>query len=125
MLFRSRAWNTAWKGKISLLRGDLVTLGHLMNENHQLVDEMMAYCGFVDGAGWANNLFIQTALDSGALGAKLTGAGSGGSVYALVQPGDETRLEESWREKAVEVGLQSALIYQPKISSKGLLVEKL
>ena len=52
-----------------------------MNQNHRLVNDMMTYCGFSDGTGWADNLCIETALKNGALGAKLTGAGGGGSVF--------------------------------------------
>jgi len=86
--FMTSAWETAWRGKIALLQGDWRTFGVLMNENHTQVNEMMNYCGFIDGAGWANNLLIKVALQNGALGAKLTGAGGGGSVFALVQPGE-------------------------------------
>jgi galactokinase/mevalonate kinase-like predicted kinase len=121
--FMSSAWETAWRGKIALLEGDWDTLGALMNENHRLVDEMMAYCGFTDGAGWANNLLIETALKNGALGAKLTGAGSGGSVFALTRPGQEGKLMELWRRTAAEAGLVSARIYRPHISRQGLVVE--
>jgi hypothetical protein len=69
--YMSAAWETAWCGKIALLEGDLKSFDRLMNDNHRLVDIMMLYCGFSDGAGWANNLFIETALDHGALGAEL------------------------------------------------------
>jgi len=121
--FMRGAWETAWRGKIALLHGDLVTFGALMNENHQLVDEMMAYCGFQDGAGWANNLLIETARQNGALGAKLTGAGSGGSVFALVEPGEEARMMEIWRETAREADLTTARVYRPRIAHQGLTVE--
>ena len=57
-----------------------------MNENHRWVEEMMKYCGFDDGAGWANNLLIETALQNGALGAKLTGAGGGGLSFCAHKP---------------------------------------
>lgn len=119
----SRAWETAWRGKIALLASDWETFGSLMNENHHLVNEMMAYCCFEDGAGWANNLLIETALAQGALGAKLTGAGSGGSVFALVHPGQEGKLMEIWRRTAIEAGLTSARIYRPNIDRRGLIVE--
>jgi galactokinase/mevalonate kinase-like predicted kinase len=121
--FMKAAWETAWRGKIALLAGDWETFGALMNENHKLVNEMMAYCCFGDGAGWANNLLIDTALAHGALGAKLTGAGGGGSVFALVRPGQEGKLMEIWRQTATEAGLASARIYRPRISRQGLVVE--
>jgi galactokinase/mevalonate kinase-like predicted kinase len=119
----SGAWETAWRGKIALLASDWETFGELMNENHRLVNEMMAYCCFEDGAGWANNLLIETALSNGALGAKLTGAGGGGSVFALVNPGQEGKLMELWRQTAIDAGLTSARIYRPNISRQGLVLE--
>ena len=122
--FMSSAWKIAWEGKVALLSNDLKTFGQLMNENHQLVDQMMQYCGFQDGAGWANNLLIDVALKNGALGAKLTGAGSGGSVFALVRQGEDARLMKAWRKAAKEAGLASALIYRPKISRQGLVVRR-
>jgi mevalonate kinase len=118
-------YETAWRGKIALLESDLPAFGALMNTNHRLIDEMMTYCGFADGAGWANNHFIQVALQSGALGAKLTGAGSGGSVFALVSPGDEDRLAQLWQQTAAGAGLTHARIYQPQVSQRGLIVEHL
>jgi mevalonate kinase len=121
--FMSSAWETAWRGKIALLERDWETLGVLMNQNHRLVNDMMAYCGFGDGAGWANNLCIETALKNGALGAKLTGAGSGGSVFALVRPGQEERLIEIWQQTAMEAGLTSAQVYRLHISRQGLKVQ--
>ena len=122
--FMQGAWTTAWQGKVALLAGDLESFGTLMNQNHRLVNEMMAYCCFADGAGWANNLLIETALSAGALGAKLTGAGSGGSVFALVRPGQEGRLMERWRQVGAEANLTAARIYRPNIARRGLVVEE-
>ncbi|MEA3440077.1 MAG: hypothetical protein U9R58_07320 [Chloroflexota bacterium] len=118
-------WETAWKGKIALLEGDLETVGHLMNENHHLVNKMMTQCGFEDGAGWANNLMIEKALENGALGAKLTGAGGGGSVFALVKPGDQERLERAWVRAAEEYGMEKTEVFRPKIAHRGLVVERI
>ena len=121
--FMRGAWETAWRGKAALLAGDWEKIGALMNENHRLVDEMMSYCGFEDGAGWANNLLIRSALENGALGAKLTGAGGGGSVFALTQPGDEERVADVLGRAAKDAGLTDAEVYLPKISKSGLVVE--
>jgi glucuronokinase len=113
---------TAWRGKVALLEGDWATFGALMNENHRLVDQMMVYCGHTEGAGWANNLLIQTALHHGALGAKLTGAGGGGSVFALVEPGDEERMIRVLRETAREHGLTRAQVFKCQIARQGLTI---
>lgn len=117
-------WETAWRGKVALLQGDLQTLGALMNENHRLVDEMMKSFGIEDGAGWENNLLIKAARKNGALGAKLTGAGRGGSVFALVRPGDEGRISSIWEAEAIEAGLKNIWIYRPRIAQQGLVVRK-
>jgi len=121
--FMSAAWETAWRGKIALLEGELPSFGYLMNENHRLVDEMMQYCGFSDGAGWANNLFIETALEHGALGAKLTGAGGGGSVFALTEPGQESKIMRVWEKTAAKKSLDDAQIYPLEIVQQGLIIE--
>ena len=117
------AWECAWKGKIRLLQNDLPAFGELINENHRIVDEMMHYCGFTDGAGWANNLFIDSALKNKALGAKLTGAGGGGSVFALVRPGEEQTLTQAWQSLANEHNLKDARIFNLKIARRGLIIE--
>jgi galactokinase/mevalonate kinase-like predicted kinase len=123
--FMSKAYETAWRGKIALLQGDWETFGALMNQNHAAVDEMMTYCGFPDGAGWANNLLIESALANGALGAKLTGAGSGGSVFALTHRGQEQALADIWERVATEAGLHQAQVYHPQISQQGLQIEEI
>jgi galactokinase/mevalonate kinase-like predicted kinase len=122
--FMMGAWETAWRGKIALLENDLPAFGKLMNENHRLVDNMMRYCGFEDGAGWANNLFIEAALEHGALGAKLTGAGGGGSVFALVQPGEEAGLIKTWEAAVKTNDLNHAHIYPLEIVRQGLQMER-
>jgi glucuronokinase len=114
---------TAWKGKIAALAGDWETFGVLMNENHRLVDLMMTYCGFSEGAGWANNLLIEAALSYGALGAKLTGAGGGGSVFALVRPGDEARMISVLQDVAHHHGLTDACIFPCEIARQGLILK--
>ena len=123
--FMHGAWETAWRGKVALLERDWRTFGALMNQNHRLVNEMMTYCGFTEGAGRINNLLIEAALNNGALGAKLTGAGGGGSVFALTHPSQEGRLMEVWQRTAAEAGLPDARVYRPDIARHGLTVEQL
>jgi len=115
-----RAAETAWRGKIALLRGDWVEFGRLMVENHRLVDEMMAYCGLPGGAGEANNALIRAAREAGALGAKLTGAGGGGSVFALARPGEEEKVADALRAAADREGLTHALVWRAHVDLDGL-----
>ncbi len=126
-----RVGATAWRGKMALLRGEpcalpsWVEFGRLMGENHRLVDEMMTYCGLPAGAGEANNVLIQAALAAGALGAKLTGAGCGGSVFALARPGHEDELVEALRAAAVNAGLEDARVWRAHVDRDGLRVRSL
>jgi len=120
-----RAGETAWRGKIALLAGDLETFGRLMNENHRLVNEMMAYCGLRDDGVRITNRLIEAALAAGALGAKLTGAGGRGSVFALARPGEEGRLAAAFGEAARELGLSQAVVTVPRLARQGLRVEEL
>ena len=116
-------WRTAWRGKLALLAGDWEAFGALMNENHRLVNELMTYCGFDQGAGWANNMLIDVALANGALGAKLRGAGRGGSVFALTSPADQDRVISAWERAIAKEGLTEARIYKPQISREGVIVQ--
>ena len=114
--------STAWRGKFALLEADWETFGALMNENHQLVDEMMRYCGFTAGAGKANNLLIKAALDHGALGAKLTGAGGGGSVFALAKPDKVDDMVAHLTQVAHDNGLDNSVVRKCTIARKGMMV---
>jgi galactokinase/mevalonate kinase-like predicted kinase len=64
------------QGKRAFLMGDYDLLGRLMNENHAIQRDL-------GGSGPANERLIAAALDAGALGAKLAGAGRGGTIIAL------------------------------------------
>jgi len=71
-----RVAHLARMGKKALLEGDWELLGELMNENHEIQRDL-------GGSGPANERLIEAALDAGALGAKLAGAGRGGTIIAL------------------------------------------
>lgn len=66
----------AIRGKRALIEQNWIMLGNLMNENHMLVAEL-------GGSGPANERLIKAARSAGALGAKLAGAGGGGTILAL------------------------------------------
>jgi len=72
----------AYQGRGAIETGDLPRLGELMTRNHALLQAMGVSCPELDR-------LAQAALDGGALGAKLSGAGRGGNLIALVTP--ETR----------------------------------
>ncbi len=114
--------DTAWKGKIELLEGEWERFGELMNENHRLVDRMMHYCGFKAGAGEANNRMIQAGLDAGALGAKLTGAGGGGSVFMLTRPGKEQEMADTLTLKLEQYGYENSQVFIPSVARQGVVI---
>ncbi len=70
-------------GKRALLEQDWGKLGALMNENHRLVSEL-------GGSGPANDRLIDAAREAGAWGAKLAGAGAGGTIVVLTNDPERT-----------------------------------
>ena len=77
-------------GKRALLRGDWEELGELMNRNHEIQQALGA-------SGKINDHFIELARANGALGAKLAGAGGGGTIIALHHRPE--RLIEAFRKE--------------------------
>jgi mevalonate kinase len=76
-----RAEELAYEGKAALESYDLKKIGELMNENHQLLQE-------IEVSSKELNLLVDVACKHGAFGAKLTGGGGGGCMVALT-PGKE------------------------------------
>lgn len=67
---------------------DMLLAGQLMTSSHEsLRDDYDVSCAELD-------LAVETALSSGALGARMTGGGFGGSVIALVPAGEVSRVAE-------------------------------
>jgi mevalonate kinase len=64
-------------GKLALEQGDMKSLGQLMTLNHRLLSSLMLSTTTLEE-------MIAAAMDAGALGAKVTGAGGGGCMIALV-----------------------------------------
>jgi len=90
-----RITELARMGKKALLTEDWVTLGELMNENHAIQRDL-------GGSGESNERLIAAALEAGALGAKLAGAGDGGTIIALWLDHDISKLEEALRRAGAE-----------------------
>lgn len=68
----------AEEARTVLEAGDLARLGTLMDENHRRLQEMTVSDPALDR-------LVAVARDAGALGAKLSGAGRGGNMIALVE----------------------------------------
>jgi galactokinase/mevalonate kinase-like predicted kinase len=66
----------ARQGKRAFLMGDLEQLARLMTENHAIQRDL-------GGSGPENERLIHAALDAGAMAAKLSGAGHGGTIIVL------------------------------------------
>jgi mevalonate kinase len=70
------------EAKIALEKGDIATLADSMNNNHSLLQELEVSCYSLDR-------LVRAAHSAGAIAAKMTGAGGGGSMIALIS--DENR----------------------------------
>ncbi len=88
-------------GKRALLARDWKTLGEAMNENHAIQR------GF-GGSGPSNEALVAAALGAGAAGAKLAGAGQGGTIVVLWPGRDVATLERALRAAGAEA------IYRPE-----------
>jgi galactokinase/mevalonate kinase-like predicted kinase len=100
----------AREGKSALLRAEWPRFGALMNENHAIQREL-------GGSGEANERLIEAALRAGAPGAKLAGAGGGGTIVALWTADDPKPLEAALRAAG------AAQLYRPERVS-GVRVER-
>ncbi len=89
-LFR-RIGEVVLAGREAIERGDLKRVGELMDENHRLLVEMGVSCPELDR-------LVETAREAGALGAKLSGAGWGGNMIALVEEEAIARVSEALRK---------------------------
>ena len=91
----------AREGKTALLRAEWPRFGALMNENHAIQRSL-------GGSGDSNERLIAAALGAGANGAKLAGAGGGGTIVALWTHADVTPLETALRAAG------AAAFYRPE-----------
>lgn len=71
--------------------GETARLGALMHRNHELLREMGVSSPELER-------LVEAARAAGAQGAKLSGAGQGGNMIALVRPGDEGRIAKALRQ---------------------------
>lgn len=90
----------AREGKTALLHADWPALGALLDENHALTREL-------GGSGDANERLLDAARRAGAPGAKLAGAGAGGTIAVLWPDPDAAPLERALRAAG------AAALYRP------------
>ncbi|RMG96930.1 MAG: mevalonate kinase [Chloroflexi bacterium] len=82
--------------------GDWETIGRLMNENHALLQEMTVSSPELDR-------LVTAAREAGALGAKLSGAGRGGNMIALVTPETKTAVSHALHQAGAQNVLTSTI----------------
>jgi len=85
-----RASQLARLGKRAFIDKNWRLLGRLMNENHTIQQKLGA-------SGEENDHLINIALKAGALGAKLAGAGGGGTIISLC-PGNQDKIISALEE---------------------------
>ena len=94
----------AWKSRFSLMRKDWQKLGNYFRKNTEIMNEVMEIAEFEYGIGLANNILIKLIEDDPKVyGVKLTGAGGGGSVFALVDPKSGNKIMREWESRLNEI----------------------
>jgi galactokinase/mevalonate kinase-like predicted kinase len=100
----------AREAKKALVAGDWACVGAAMNENHAIQRDL-------GGSGEENERLIAAALQAGAAGAKLAGAGRGGTIIAVHEDPDYLcrRLEEAGAERILRVAPSEGLVVEGQI----------
>jgi len=87
--------------------GNLPALGRLMDENHRLLQELGVSCPALDQ-------LVEIARQAGALGAKLSGAGRGGNIIALVTPERAASVESALRSAGAASTIFTTVTSHPR-----------
>jgi len=107
----------AWKSRFALMRRDWSELGKYFKENTRIMNCVMKEAGFEHGIGLVNNILISIIEEHpDVYAAKLTGAGGGGSVFALVNPNKIQAILNYWRDKLNEI-IKSEDIFSSRFPS--------
>lgn len=96
-------------GEHKLTEGDMYGVGELMNINHGLLESI----GVSD---ITLNRLIYRARSAGALGAKMTGAGRGGCMFAIAREGTVEMIAKTMAEEGAQV-------FVTAVSNAGLRIE--
>lgn len=94
----------AWKSRFAIMRRDWSELGKYFKKNTRIMNYVMKEAGFEHGIGLVNNILIEIIEEHpDVYAAKLTGAGGGGSVFALVNPNKIQTILNYWQDKLNEI----------------------
>lgn len=93
-------------------------LGQLMNDNQYYLDKYLKVSGSCPVSPSNLDRLVQAALDSGALGAKLSGSGGGGAMVALSEPEDLEAVAMAIRRAGGDT-------YITKVAERGLVIEQI
>ncbi len=88
--------------RAAIEQGDIAATGQLLNENQALLQEMTVSSPDLDK-------LVAAATAAGALGAKLSGAGRGGNMIALVTPATVTAVSNALLSAGAKTVLASTL----------------
>jgi len=114
----------AWKSRFALMKNDWKLLGEYFKENTLIMNTLMNNAGFRHGIGLVNNFLIQLIEDHpDVFAVKLTGAGGGGSVFALVNPNKIDDILIEWQKRLMDV-IQKEKSFASKFPSYPLLLRK-
>jgi mevalonate kinase len=89
--YLQEAENLTFEAVRALREGSFERLGEAMNKSHRLLSRLDVSTPELDR-------LVEAALNGGALGAKLTGAGGGGCMIALAKPGEALKIAEAVRK---------------------------
>ena len=94
----------SWKSRFAIMKHDWKLLGEYFKENTNIMDGIMKHVGFTHGIGLSNSILIKLIEDHpDVFSAKLTGAGGGGSVFALVNPDKIETVLCDWEQNLNEI----------------------
>ncbi len=103
----------SWKSRFALMKHDWRLLGEYFRENTRIMNNIMEQAGFEYGVGLVNNILIKLVEEHiDVYAAKLTGAGNGGSVFALINPDKIETILDYWKLKLIEIIKEKKNLFQ-------------